>query len=52
LPELITNTQQNYEARAIELATHPAKQNKIKTTLGINKLTTILVDVALFSQHI
>ena len=52
LPELITETQADYEALAIELATNPAKLNEIKEKLERNRLTTPLFDTALFTTHI
>ena len=47
LPELITNTQESYEAMAIELATNPEKLNGIKKKLFKNRMTTPLFNTEL-----
>ena len=52
LPELITNTQQQYETLAIELATNRNKLNNIKRKLEKNRLTTPLFNSSLFARHI
>jgi predicted O-linked N-acetylglucosamine transferase (SPINDLY family) len=52
LPELITTTQEQYEATAIELATNPAKLKQIKDKLERNRLTTALFDTIGFTKHI
>jgi predicted O-linked N-acetylglucosamine transferase (SPINDLY family) len=52
LPELITNTQEEYEALAIELATHPHKLADIKLKLAKNRLTTPLFDTPLFTKNL
>jgi predicted O-linked N-acetylglucosamine transferase (SPINDLY family) len=52
LPELITTTQKQYEARAIELATNPEKLKAIKYKLERNRLTTALFDTPRFTKHI
>ena len=52
LPELITSSQEHYEALAIELATNPAKLKEIKTKLESNRLTTPLFDTPRFTKHI
>jgi predicted O-linked N-acetylglucosamine transferase (SPINDLY family) len=52
LPELITQSQAQYEALAIDLGCHPEKLQALKTKLAINRLTTPLFDSALFTQHI
>ena len=52
LPELITHTQRDYEALAIELATHPERLKGIRQKLQRNRLTTPLFDTALFTKHI
>ena len=52
LPELVTETQTEYEALAIELATNPAKLKAIKVKLEKNRLTTALFDTAVFTKHI
>jgi predicted O-linked N-acetylglucosamine transferase (SPINDLY family) len=52
LPELITNTQEEYEALAIELAIHPHKLADIKLKLAKNRLTTPLFDTPLFTKNL
>ena len=52
LPELITNTQEEYEALAIELATNPHKLADIKLKLAKNRLTTPLFDTPLFTKNL
>jgi predicted O-linked N-acetylglucosamine transferase (SPINDLY family) len=52
LPELITSTQEEYEAMAINLATHPERLQAIKQKLERNRLKTPLFDTALFTRHI
>lgn len=52
LPELVTETADDYVRLAIELATHPDRLAAIKQTLADNRLTTPLFDTALFTRHI
>jgi hypothetical protein len=52
LPELITDTQQEYEALAIELAKDADKLKGIRDKLERNRLTTPLFDTTLFTKHI
>ena len=52
LPELITNTQEEYEALAIELAMNPQKLRNIKLKLARNRLTTPLFDTPLFTKNL
>jgi len=52
MPELITETLEDYEAMAIDLALQPAKLQVIKKNLEANKLTTPLFDTDLFTKHI
>jgi predicted O-linked N-acetylglucosamine transferase (SPINDLY family) len=52
LSELITTTQDEYEAKAIELAKHPNRLREIKDKLELNRLTTPLFDTRLFAKHI
>jgi predicted O-linked N-acetylglucosamine transferase (SPINDLY family) len=52
LPELITHTWSEYEALAIDLATHPEKLAMIKNKLSNNRLITPLFDSALLTRHI
>jgi predicted O-linked N-acetylglucosamine transferase (SPINDLY family) len=52
LSELITNTQEDYEALAIELAMNPKKLADIKLKLVSNRLTTHLFNTPLFTKNI
>ena len=52
LPELITNTQEEYEALAIELAMNPEKLAAIKLRLVNNRQTTPLFDSPLFAKNL
>jgi predicted O-linked N-acetylglucosamine transferase (SPINDLY family) len=52
LPELITHSQEEYEAMAIELATNPEKLKKIRRKLEINRRSLPLFDSNLFARHI
>jgi predicted O-linked N-acetylglucosamine transferase (SPINDLY family) len=52
LPELITTTQEQYEALAIELATQPEKLKAIKAKLVANLATAPLYDTPLFTKHL
>ena len=52
LPELITNTQEEYETLAIELAVNPKKLADIKLKLANNHLTAPLFDATLFTKNI
>jgi predicted O-linked N-acetylglucosamine transferase (SPINDLY family) len=52
MPELITSSQDAYEALAVELATSPGKLVAIKGKLGRNRLTTPLFDTRCFTGHI
>jgi predicted O-linked N-acetylglucosamine transferase (SPINDLY family) len=52
LPELITNTQEEYEALAIDLALNPNKLTNIKNKLANNRFTTPLFDTPLFTQNL
>ncbi|ABL65857.1 O-linked N-acetylglucosamine transferase family protein [Chlorobium phaeobacteroides] len=52
LPELITTTQEEYEARAIELALDPEKMRATREKLARNRLTTRLFDTRLFTRNI
>jgi protein O-GlcNAc transferase len=49
---LITTTQAEYEATAIELATNSTKLKEIKDKLERNRLTTALFDTPRFTKHI
>ena len=52
LPELITQSQVEYEALAIDLATNPRKLATIRQRLAENRLTAPLFDTALYAKHI
>jgi predicted O-linked N-acetylglucosamine transferase (SPINDLY family) len=52
LPELITCSQEEYEALAIELAINPHKLQYIKEKLINNRFTTPLFDTPLFTKYI
>jgi len=52
LPELITNTPEEYEALAIALARNPQKLADIKLKLANNRLTTPLFDTPLFTKNL
>jgi predicted O-linked N-acetylglucosamine transferase (SPINDLY family) len=52
LSELVTETQDQYEARAIELANDPAKLAQIKTKLHLNLQSSPLFNGKLFATHI
>jgi predicted O-linked N-acetylglucosamine transferase (SPINDLY family) len=52
LPELITETQAQYESRAIELANSPVELFKLKAKLAQNRQTSPLFNGQLFARHI
>ena len=52
LPELMTQTQEAFEARAVELAKDPSMLSDIKSRLAQNRLTKPLFDARLFARHI
>ena len=52
LSELITNSQEEYEALAIELAMNPKKLADIKLRLANNRLTAPLFDTPLFTKNL
>jgi len=52
LPDLVTQTQKDYEALAIELATSSAKLKAIKDKLSTNRHSTPLFDTTKFKKHI
>ena len=49
MPELVTKSDQAYEALALDLATNPSRLTQIKTKLQNNRLTTPLFDT---EQHV
>ena len=52
LPELITKSQSDYEARAIELAMSPGELSAVKDKLARNRLTTPLFDTERYATHL
>ena len=52
LPEMVTNSLEEYESLAIELATNPDKLKKIKEKLQSNLTTAPLFDTPLFTKNI
>jgi len=52
LPELITNTREEYETLAVKLAMHPKKLQAIKDRLNINRLQAPLFDSELYTRHL
>jgi predicted O-linked N-acetylglucosamine transferase (SPINDLY family) len=52
LPELVTSTQEQYEATAIELASNPARLAEIKERLHRNRLEMPLFDTEGFTRHL
>ena len=52
LSELITNSEDAYEALALELANNPTKLDTIKKKLQSNRLTTPLFDTETYTQYL
>jgi predicted O-linked N-acetylglucosamine transferase (SPINDLY family) len=52
LPELITETQEQYESLAIELAHDPARLSALKEKLQKNRLTAPLFDTDLYTRNL
>ena len=52
LNELITETSEEYESRAVELANNPLKLTQIKKKLEQNRQTSPLFNGQLFARHI
>jgi predicted O-linked N-acetylglucosamine transferase (SPINDLY family) len=52
LPELITQTQAQYEAKAIELANNPLKLAQLKDKVKQNRQTSTLFNCELFARNI
>ena len=52
LPQLITQSQEEFEAMAIELATNPQKLASIRGNLANNRLSAPLFDTPLFTKHL
>ncbi len=51
MPELITYHEQEFEDRAVDLATHPEKLSALKVKLAKNRLTTPLFNTKLYTKH-
>jgi predicted O-linked N-acetylglucosamine transferase (SPINDLY family) len=52
LPELVTNSLPEYEARALHLARHPAELAELRERLSKNRLTAPLFDSPRFTRHL
>jgi protein O-GlcNAc transferase len=52
LPELITETEQDYEALILKLATNPMKLAEVKEKLATNCLTQPLFNSELYTKHL
>ena len=52
MPELITKSEEEYEALLLELATNPKRLSTIKEKLAANRLTTPLFDIKFFTKNI
>ena len=52
MPELITDTEQDYEALILDLATNPERLGAIKIKLAANRLSKPLFDTELFTKHL
>ena len=52
MPELITKSNEEYEALILDLATNPKKLNKIREKLVANRLLKPLFDTELFTKHL
>jgi predicted O-linked N-acetylglucosamine transferase (SPINDLY family) len=52
LPELVTTTQEQYEAMAIKLASDPARLAQFKDSLHRNRLTMPLFNTEQFTRHL
>jgi len=51
LPELITYNEQEYEEKAVQIATHPQVLDSLKTRLSMNKTTSSLFNIGQFTSH-
>jgi len=52
LPELITETEQDYEALILHLTSHPERLAQVREKLTNNRLTTPLFNTALYTRHL
>ena len=52
LPELIAGSTQEYEAMALDLATHPEKLRALRDRLAAQRTTSALFDTPRFTRHL
>ena len=52
LPELITSTEDEYEALAVDLAIHPPRLAELRHRLAVNRRAAPLFDTRLFTRHL
>ena len=52
LPELITQTEKDYETLILQLANHPEQLTQIRQKLMDNRLSTPLFDTELYTKHL
>ena len=52
MPELITETEHEYEALILDLATNPERLASIKRKLADNRLSKPLFNTELFTKHL
>ena len=52
LTDLVTQTEKDYEALILELATNPTKLAKIKEKLASNRLSQPLFNTELYTKHL
>ena len=52
MPELITETEQEYESLILDLATNPERLGAIKLELAANRLSKPLFNTELFTKHL
>ena len=52
LPELVTESEEAYEALALDLAKHPERLAQIKVKLEANRLTQPLFDTKKYTKHL
>ncbi len=52
LPELVTDSLDEYEAKALHLAQNPAELLALRDRLSHNKLTSPLFDIARYTRHL
>ena len=52
MPELITETEQEYESLILDLATNPKRLGAIKLKLAANRLSKPLFNTELFTKHL